>query len=236
MGVLPMRQTRLAAIRERAEQHGVAERFRRVPHRVAYALDRLPLENAAVLDVGCAYGTALLHFGGGSLGVDNASEAVAFCQEAGLRALRLDVAQDDLAAIPDGGFDYLWISDMLEHTDAPRLILRRLQAKLRRDGRVLLFVSVLPENMLARRLLRNRGIAPFDAEAHFQQYTVSTLRHLVARAGLRVTRVLVPTPGRLNAVGRFLPESCAPRVLVEAVPDERLLAIAETAERRNAAR
>src|SRR4029077_19904018 len=55
-------------------------RFSRVPHRVAFALDRLPLEQAAALAVGCSFGQALIHFGPGSVGIDNAPGAVASCR------------------------------------------------------------------------------------------------------------------------------------------------------------
>ena len=109
------------SVRPIARRYGQEERFRRVSHRVSFALDRWPLEQAAVLDVGCGYGNALLHFGEGSLGIDNSREAVDFCREAGLTAIQADMERDDLDAVPDGSFDFVWVSDVLEHTDRNRL-------------------------------------------------------------------------------------------------------------------
>jgi SAM-dependent methyltransferase len=231
-----MRAERLGAVRPIAQRYGQEGRFRRVSHRVSYALERWPLERAAVLDVGCGYGNALLHFGPGSLGIDNSREAVEFCREAGLAAIHSDVERDGLEPVPDRSFDFLWVSDVLEHTDSPRSVLRRLAPKLREDGRLLLFASVLPENRVARFAFRRQEFPPFDSEAHFHQFTVPTLRHLVARAGYRTTAVTIPTPPRLAGVSAFVPRSFAPRVLIEARPDAELAELAVRAEHRNAPR
>jgi SAM-dependent methyltransferase len=210
-------------------------RFSRVPHRVVFALDRWPLEQAAVLDVGCSFGQALVHFGPGSVGVDNAPGALAFC-----RALGLDVREADVedatrfdAVVPDGTFDFVWISDIVEHLDAPRVLLRRLGPKLKPDGRVILHISTLPENRVARALVRRLGMRPFDAQAHFQQFTVETTRHILARAGLRLTRVVVPVPQRLERASSLMRPAWAPRLFFEAIPDQNLALAAADAERRN---
>ncbi|HJU48908.1 MAG TPA: methyltransferase domain-containing protein [Gaiellaceae bacterium] len=228
------RAERLARARALELERGGGARFERISHRVAFALDRWELETASVLDVGCGFGNGLLHFGPGSLGLDNSSAAIDFCRALGLEAVQLDVERDDLASVPDGAFAYLWISDIVEHLDAPRVVLRRLAPKLRPGGRALVFVSVLPESVLARRLLRRLQLRPYDAHAHYLQYTVSTARHLLARAGLRTTRVAVPTPPRLERVSGLLPARAAPRLLFEAVPDPELERLADESERRNA--
>jgi SAM-dependent methyltransferase len=203
------------------------KRFAAVPRRLRFALERWPLDRLRVLDVGCSYGHCLVHFGPGSVGVDNVEEHVEFCRGLELDARRLDVDDEGgFAELPDGAFDVLWVSDILEHLDAPRLLLRRLRPKLRADGRLILFVTTLPRSRLARRLLRARGMSPFEAEAHHYQYTVETARYLVERAGYVVDEVAVPQlPAWLGAH--------APRLYLSARPDERASADARAAEARN---
>jgi SAM-dependent methyltransferase len=238
------RAEKLAAIRRTAfdsrplgdeTEQMLAVRFSRIPHRVAFALDRWPLEHGAVLDVGCSFGQALMHFGPGSVGIDNAPSALAFCRAVGLDVHQTDVedAADIDAVASDGTFDFVWISDIVEHLDAPRVLLRRLAPKLKPDGRLILQISALPENRVARTVLRRRGMRPFDAQAHFHQFTVETTRHLLERAGLRVTNVVVPLPKRLEKLSSLVRPAWAPRLFFEAVPDQSLGAAAVDAERRN---
>jgi len=204
--------------------------FRRVPLRTQYALEQFPLDSASVLDVGCSCGTSLAHFGPGSLGLDNNPEAVTFCEALGLDAEEIDVDTDfDL-----GGrmFDYIWVSDILEHLEAPRLLLRRLLVAVKPTGKLLLQTSVLPA-WLPRRVLRSRGKQPFDADVHYHQWTQETMTHLLARAGYRVQRVLVPRPPSWEKLTPVLRPAFAPRLVFEAAPDEVLLRTVERSEKRN---
>ena len=91
----------LAPVREAARKQSpldaalteqiLATRFEHVPQRLGAALRTWPLEEAAVLDVGCSYGTCLVHFGAGSVGIDNHDKCVAFAQAIGLDARQVDV-------------------------------------------------------------------------------------------------------------------------------------------------
>lgn len=205
--------------------------FRRVPVRVAYALERFPLADARVLDVGCSYGTSLMHFGRGSVGIDNSREAVEFCRALGLDARLADVDRDP--PVTGERFDFLWVSDILEHLDAPRVLLRRLVAAAQPDGTLLLQTSALPSNSVASLILRSRGRQPFDADVHYHQWTKNTITHLLARAGWRVKSLLVPRPHGLRHVEPLLRPSFAPRLLVVAEVDPDLVASADRAEMRN---
>jgi SAM-dependent methyltransferase len=204
--------------------------FRRVPLRTQYALEQYPLGSASVLDVGCSCGTSLAHFGPGSLGLDNNPEAVTFCTALGLKVEEIDVdGEFDL-----GGrrFDYIWVSDILEHLEAPRLLLRRLLQAVKPTGKLLLQTSVLPAR-LPRRVLRSRGKQPFDADVHYHQWTQETMTHLLTRAGYRVERVLVPRPPSWSLLTPLLRSSFAPRLVFEAAPDEVILRTVERSENRN---
>jgi SAM-dependent methyltransferase len=205
-------------------QQVLATRFARMPRRLAFALERWPLAESAVLDVGCSMGHCLVHFGRGSLGIDNAAPHVAFCRALGLDAVQLDVDRG-LAGVPNARFDYAWVSDIVEHLDAPRLLLRRIAPKLKPEGRLLLFVTTLPRSRALRAVLRHRHLNPFDAAAHHYQFTYETARHLVEQSGYRIEAVEVPPFG-----GVPFARAQAPRLFLEARRDmeaERAVTVAE---------
>jgi SAM-dependent methyltransferase len=208
----------------------VDKRFGALPRRLTRACRYWPLDLTRVLDVGCSYGHCLVHFGGGSIGLDNVPEHVDFCRSLGLDAQLCDV-EEGLDRIPDSAFDFVWVSDIVEHLDAPRLLLRRLAPKLNQGGRVVMLVSVLPSWRLARPLLRGHGW--FDADVHNYQFTVDTARHLVEHSGYAVERVVVHLlPDRLDPVAGLL-APVAPVIFISARPDERAEMRARAAERRN---
>jgi SAM-dependent methyltransferase len=202
-----------------------------VPLRTAYALERFPLDKARVLDVGCSYGTSLVHFGPGSVGLDNSPEAIDFCRAIGLDARLADVERT--LPLSEERFDFLWVSDILEHLDAPRLLLRKIVPLAGTGGMLLLQTSARPTARAARTVLRMRGRQPFDAEVHYHQWTRHTIGHLMARAGWRIVSTLVPRPPRLRRVETILHPAFAPRLLLVAAVDPQLVAAADRAEARN---
>jgi SAM-dependent methyltransferase len=198
-------------------------RFAALPRRLVFALERWPaLTESAVLDIGCSYGHCLLHFGPGSVGVDSDATQVEFC-----RSLGLDAQLADANELPDVGheqFDYLWVSDVIEHLDAPRLFLRQLAPALKPDGRLLLFLTLAPSSRLVRAAMRRWGYRGFDAEAHHFQFTYDTACFMVERAGYRVVDAVAP---------RGIPRRASPRIYLEARRDAENERIAAEAERRN---
>jgi SAM-dependent methyltransferase len=212
----------------------VTTSFDHVPQRLVTALATWPLERSAVLDVGASFGTCLVQFGPGSLGVDNYDECVRFARALGVDSILVDVEDpDQLARIPDEAFDFLWVSDVLEHLEAPRLLLRRLFPKVKPGGSLLVQTSVLPRNRAARWMFRRIGERPFDAEVHYHQWTADTIRHLLMRAGYRPLRMIPVLPARLAAFARFAPPAAASRLIVEALPDAELRERSDRAVARN---
>lgn len=210
----------------------LSARFGSIPYRLASALEAWPLGCSAVLDVGCSYGHCLIHFGPGSVGIDNSPEHVDFCRSLGLDARLVDVDQG-LGAVPDGAFDFVWVSDIVEHLDAPRLLLRRLQPKLKPEGRLLLYVSALPRSRLARTVFRRLGIVSYEAGTHYYQFTHETVRFLLERAGYRVGAVTVPRlSGRYRPLAGLL-RPYAPTLILEATIDEQAERRTREAELKN---
>ncbi len=204
----------------------LAVRFDHMPQRLEAALRHWPLARAAVLDIGCGYGNCLVHFGSGSAGVDNGPEECALLRALGLNVREVDVEEPG-ALEGLGKFEYVWVSDMLEHLDAPRLFLRNLHPVVGRS--LLLQVSVLPG--ITRRVMRRIGERPFDADVHYHQWTVETIQHLIRRAGHRPVRMISVLPTKARHLP--LPVRWASRVIIEAVPDATLLATVLQSEARN---
>jgi SAM-dependent methyltransferase len=166
------------------------------------------------------------------MGIDNNPEHVDFCLSLGLDARMVEVDQG-LGAVPDGAFDFVWVSDIVEHLDSPRLLLRRLRPKLKPEGRILLYVSTLPRSRLARTMLRRLGIVSYEAGTHYYQFTQETARFMLARAGYRVETVAVPLlRRRYRRLARvFVPQ--APTLILEARIDQRAERQAREAEHKN---
>jgi SAM-dependent methyltransferase len=209
----------------------IGARFRALPKRLVYAMGQWPFDGARVLDLGCSYGHCLVHFAPGSVGLDNVPEHVEFCRSLGLDA-RLWNVEQGLDVVADGSFDIAWVSDIVEHLDAPRLLLRGLGSKLAPDGRLIVLVSALPRSRLSRQVFAGKGW--FDAPSvHHFQFTVDTARYLVEQAGYVVDEVRVHMlPRGLRLLnGPLL--SFAPVVLLSARLDDAALARMVATERRN---
>ena len=209
-------------------QEVLSKRYASFPRRLAFALERWRLDRGRVLDVGCSWGHCLVHFGPGSVGIDSAPSHVEFCCALGLDARVADANTG--IDVPDKSFDFVWASDVIEHLDAPRLLLRSVALKLKPDGRLILFLSVLPKSRFVRAALRRRGMHPFDAKAHHYQFTYETARYMVERSGYAVEEVAIPFGPSALIPGL---RTVTPRLYLAARPDPEAAAIAAFAEARN---
>lgn len=205
-------------------------RFERLPRRLELALEHWPLERSRVLDVGCSFGHCLVHFGAGSVGIDDLGEHVDFCRGLGLEVVQADV-DSGLAEVPESAFDYVWLSDILEHLDSPRLLLRRLRPKLAPDGLLLLHLSTRPSGRLAHWTLRRLRLTPYEAHVHAYQFTTDTICYLLERCGYRVETVVPALPSRLRFLAPLFVRQ-APRLFVAARPDSAAEGIARKGEER----
>lgn len=118
------------------------------PVRTAYVADRVSLQGARVLDVGCGGGLlseALARAGAQVTAIDLADDLVRVAdlhrREGGLEIDYQVKAVETLAAEQPGGFDVVTCMEMLEHVPDPRAIIGACAKALRPGGR--LFVSTL---------------------------------------------------------------------------------------------
>jgi SAM-dependent methyltransferase len=146
----------------------------------AHAADR-----RAILDVGCAYGQHLIHFGPGSAGIDAIERNVLFCRALGFEAVLANVED----GLPDFGrrFEGIFSSNLLEHLVAPHLFLLRLHDHLADDGRLFIHVPTMPPHPLVDRLIKRAiGHNGYQASEHINAFTPRTLQFTLERAGFVV--------------------------------------------------
>jgi SAM-dependent methyltransferase len=126
-----------------------------------------------LLDAGCGTGRNLVEFGslGEAEGVDFSDEAVAFCHERGLHGVRN--ARVEELPFPDGRFDLILATDVIEHLEDDRRALLELRRVATPGAR--LVVTVPAYNWLW---------SPHDESHHHRRrYTLRRLRDRVGAAG-----------------------------------------------------
>lgn len=125
------------------------------------------LNPGRTLDVGCGVGRNLAHLGPGSVGVDPNPSCVAAARAAGFAAF----APADL---PEGRFDSLLFSHVLEHVDDPAALVVEYLPLLNRGGRV---IAMTPQEAGHRSDSTHVALLDFDR-----------LGEVMAACGLKVAR------------------------------------------------
>jgi len=139
---------------------------------------KLETTSPHILDIGCGTGANLemLSQFGEAEGVDVSAEALAFCQERGLKNVR----QGQAEALPyeDSSFDIVTGLDVVEHLDDDVAGLKEMYRVLRPGGYALLFV---PAFMFLW------GVQD-DISHHRRRYTHDNLQQSVRAAGFEIER------------------------------------------------
>src|SRR5579872_3225094 len=102
-----------------------------------------------IADLGCNTGYYLRLGGTGSQGLDVSEPNVAACRAQGLTCTRHDLNRTPLP-LPDGAFDLVLLSHVLEHVHAPIRLLLEANRILRPHGQVLIGLPI--EDSLYSRL------------------------------------------------------------------------------------
>jgi len=136
-------------------------------------------EERRALDLGCGAGLNLDHLSeyAQPVGTDFSEEALKFCRARGHKLIaKADAA---LLPFPDREFDIITALDVIEHLDDDLVALRELKRTMRKGGLLIISVPAYP------------GLWSYwdDILGHRRRYTVSAMREVVEKSGLRVRKV-----------------------------------------------
>lgn len=171
------------------------------------------IDHGPVLDIGCGDGLLLGFLRDRDIdaeGIDISDEAVARCQEQGLKARTYDPA--DPLPFEDGSFETVVLLDVLEHVYDPVALLKEAT----RVSRKTVVVGVPNFSSLPARLQVLLGKVPENNrpnKGHVYWFTHSELGSVAQRAGLREAALKMntfrPFTGVLYALVRILPDLMA---------------------------
>lgn len=132
-----------------------------------------PDRNLRILDAGCGTGRNLIEFGalGDARGIDSSPEAIDFCRRRGV----LGATEGRLESLPfeDGSFHLILATDVLEHLEDDRSVMRELRRVAAPGARLLATVP-------AYRWLWSQHD---DAHHHVRRYTLRDLRRRLRAEG-----------------------------------------------------
>ena len=154
-------------------------------------LSYIEFEGKEILDVDCAYGSWLVHFPKGSLGVEIQPRMTQFVGSLGLRVISANV--DEHIPVENSMFDIVHCRDLLEHVIAPHKVLREFYRILRHDGELVIGVPNMDSPL-------HSG---WKHSTHINSYNKKSLTFLLDRSGFKVSRAFVLGP-RLPKVANFL--------------------------------
>ena len=161
-----------------------------------------------VLDVGCGRGEFLelmVEKGIGGYGIDIESDAVQFCEDAGLKAEQAE-AIAHLAAIPDDSLDGVFISQVAEHMTPSELIeLVGLAYNKMKPGGHVVVETPNPQCLLI-------FASFFYADlSHVQPIHPETMRFLLLSAGFREVEIKLTNPvPRNQRLGKVVVQEISP--------------------------
>jgi 2-polyprenyl-3-methyl-5-hydroxy-6-metoxy-1,4-benzoquinol methylase len=155
------------------------------------------LEGQSVLDVGCGWGQALLHFANQGMkccGFDPAPEAVEYVRSKGVECVV--AGMDSMDVFGGRKFDVVTLLNVLEHLADPARVMAEIRATVLKPGGVL--VVEVPNDfndlqVAGRRLheLPEWWVAP---PAHLNYFSGPTLAHLLRGTGYDVARLEATFP------------------------------------------
>jgi methionine biosynthesis protein MetW len=160
---------------------------------------------SSVLDIGCGDGTNLeylirrLDLQG--VGIDISHEAVSMAMQKGLAAFVQDITDPDWQVTET--YDYIIVSEVLEHVPCPEQVIQRIQHKFERA----LLVTIPNIAYYPYRLQLMRGRFPiqwgYHPGEHLRFWSVADFRQWVRNFDLELTKV-IPVDG-LSFLFKHLP-------------------------------
>ena len=119
-----------------------------------------------VLEYGCGLGQNISLING-AVGYDNSKFASNFCNKKGINIIK------SIKEIKDGSFDVVLCCEVLEHVEQPLKILKEINSKLKKGGRLIL---VLP-------IEKEKQPQPSDFNQHLYSWKPQSITNLLLRVG-----------------------------------------------------
>jgi 2-polyprenyl-3-methyl-5-hydroxy-6-metoxy-1,4-benzoquinol methylase len=150
-----------------------------------------PESKKRVLDVGCGNAVSLLEMrnrGVDAYGIEEDRNLEKPAKELGLK---VEIGNIYNSKYPDNFFDYVALSQVLEHIPNPEKLLLAAKEKLKKNG---VFIASFPNfNSIYRKICGKRWIhwhVPF----HLNHFTKKSVEILARNAGFRIRRYKIITP------------------------------------------
>lgn len=136
-----------------------------------------------VLDLGCGMGSYLSRFAKGSIGVEISRPNLLHCRDHGLNVVSADL--NDTLPFANHSFPCVFCSHVLEHVDAPILLLRECNRILQDNGLLILGLPIEHS-----RINEIRGDHYFQSHpGHLYSFSLDNIEALFSKTGFRQLRL-----------------------------------------------
>jgi len=148
-----------------------------------------------ILDVGCATGylaKELKKKDCNIVGIEINQDAVDIAAQYCDRVVAADVEEIEEPSFPDGYFDVIIFSDVLEHLRRPDLVLINLKRYLKSDGFVIASIPNIARLEYRVKLLFGKfdyGESGILSKGHLRFFTLKTAKKLFETAGYEITKI-----------------------------------------------
>jgi 2-polyprenyl-3-methyl-5-hydroxy-6-metoxy-1,4-benzoquinol methylase len=140
-----------------------------------------------LLDVGCGSGVLLERMRGLGWEVEGVDVDASAVENARRKGLNVQLGDLEGSQFPDGSFDVVTMSHVIEHVEDPPRLVRECYRILKPSGR--LIVLTPNAESWGHRLFGRRWVA-LDPPRHLFIFSVSSLRNLTKRAGFTTVNAL----------------------------------------------
>jgi SAM-dependent methyltransferase len=147
-------------------------------------LHKYELNNKKVLDVGSGWGSALINFGEGSVGVELTKERIDFAHKIGLEMIEANIEKK--LPFKDEEFDAVWASHIIEHLVSPYVTLNLFRKVLKDKGLLIITIPIISKNILHslfRLKVKNDG---WDAPMYSHAFSKDSIKFLIERCGFKI--------------------------------------------------
>ena len=158
--------------------------FSKSPRYIFKAIDKkIGISGKQICDVGCNYGSNLIHAGKDSYGIELEPYPAGFAESIGLKIYRRNIF-DDISDLPK--VEVIWSSAVLEHIESPHEFLRRMYFLLKPKGIIVIYVPTIPIMPSLKRInFCKKYFTGHLHGDHINAFVPSTLKFCIEKAGFK---------------------------------------------------